>query len=216
MSMTGKSRAAVRSRGRPRSEEVRLAILQAAGALILKTGIEGFTIEGVAERAGASKVTIYKWWPSKGALALDGFFASVSSAINTTLTNDAEADLVAQAESVVHLFRDTSVGRVLAGLIGEAQWDPDLASALRERWLDPRRETGAAVLRAAKVRGEISPDVDTTIVLDQIYGAIYIRLLLGHAPMPDGMVAELVHNVMHGIRLPGKSLRIRKGAKRRG
>ena len=36
-----------------------------------------FTIERVAELAGASKMTIYKWWPSKGALALDGYFTTV-------------------------------------------------------------------------------------------------------------------------------------------
>jgi AcrR family transcriptional regulator len=173
--------------------------LRAAGGLILEAGIEGFTIEGVAERSGASKVTIYKWWPSKGALALDGFFSSVSSTINTTQTNDSEGDLTAQVDSVLHLFRDTLVGRVLAGLIGEAQWDADLAQALRDRWLDPRRKTGIAVLRAAVVRGELSSDLDLTMVLDQIYGAIYIRLLTGHAPLEHGLAADLVHNILHGI-----------------
>ncbi len=190
----------VRPRGRPRSEETRLSILKAAGDLLLRSGIQGFTIEAVADLSGASKVTIYKWWPSKGALALDGFFASVSPTIDVTSTGNCEADLATQAEAIVRLFRDTSVGPVLAGLIGEAQKDPDLANALRTRWLDPRREAGAAILRTGKSSRTLRDDFDTTIVLDQIYGAIYIRLMLGHAPMPDGMATTLVRNIMVGIR----------------
>jgi AcrR family transcriptional regulator len=196
--------------GRPRSEETRRAILVAAGKLLFRKGVSDFTIEQVARLSGASKVTIYKWWPSRGALALDGFFSIVSPTIDVALTGDLAADLATQAESIVALFRDTRTGPVLAGLIAEAQSDPDLAEALRTRWLDPRREAGAVVLRAAKQNGEIRADVDTTMVLDQIYGAIYIRLLLGHAPMPDGMATAMIRNLMAGIRSPSSPTRQRR------
>jgi len=196
--------------GRPRSEETRRAILAAAGRLLFRKGVSGFTIEGVARLSGASKVTIYKWWASRGELALDGFFSIVSPTIDVALTGDLEADLATQAESIVALFRDTQTGPVLAGLIAEAQSDPDLAEALRARWLDPRRAAGAVVLRAAKQNGEIRTDVDTTMVLDQIYGAIYIRLLLGHAPLPDGMATVMIGNLMPGIRTPSWPTRQRR------
>ncbi len=187
-------------RGRPRSEGVKLAILRAAGELILEVGLAGFTIEGVAERAGASKVTIYKWWPSKGALALDGFFVAIAPAIEIVRTGDAEADLVAQLESVVGVFRDQRAGSLLAGLIGESQRDPELAAALRERWLDPRRRAGAEILQSGQAHGEFRADLDLTLVLDQIYGALYLRLLLGHAPIADGIGTMIVRNVVAGIR----------------
>jgi AcrR family transcriptional regulator len=193
-------------RGRPRSEGVKLAILRAAGELILEVGLTGFTIEGVAERAGASKVTIYKWWPSKGALALDGFFVAIAPAIEIVRTGDTEADLVAQIESVVGVFRDPRAGSLLAGLIGESQRDPELAAALRERWLDPRRRSGAEILQSGQAHGEFRADLDITLVLDQIYGALYLRLLLGHAPIPAGIGRDIVCNVVAGIRRtpPGK------------
>lgn len=60
-------------RGRRRDEAVRAAIIEAAGSLLMDVGFQDLTVEGVAARAGASKGTIYKWWPSKGALALDGY-----------------------------------------------------------------------------------------------------------------------------------------------
>ncbi len=179
-----------------------MAILRAAGELLLDAGVEGFTIEGVAKRSGASKVTIYKWWPSKGSLALDGFYASAALAIDTSQTGNSEADLVTQVSAIIHLFRNTAAGPVLGGLIAEAQHDPDLAVSLRERWLEPRRRQGAKILEAGRVSGEFRPDFDSTLVLDQIYGAIYIRLLVGHAPLVQEMAQELVRNVLSGIRAP--------------
>jgi AcrR family transcriptional regulator len=56
---------------------VRADILLGAGRLLFEDGMAALTIEGVAPRAGASKTTIYKWWESKGALALDGYFHAV-------------------------------------------------------------------------------------------------------------------------------------------
>jgi AcrR family transcriptional regulator len=185
--------------GRPRKLAVRDAVLSAAGQLLLQVGVKGFTIEGVAKLAGASKVTIYKWWPSKGALALDGFYTLVSPSIDTTLTDDTERDLIVQVKSVLALFRDTGIGPILAGLIGEAQGDPELAVVLRDRWLEPRRLFGVAILEAGRAAGRLRQDFDATTVLDQIYGPIYLRLLVGHAPLTDDLAATLVRTVMTGI-----------------
>ncbi|WP_405015271.1 helix-turn-helix domain-containing protein [Kitasatospora sp. NBC_01539] len=70
-----------RGRGRRPAAEVRADALDAAGALLLDRGMAQFTIEAVADTAGVSRTTIYKWWPSKGALALDGYFHAVESAL---------------------------------------------------------------------------------------------------------------------------------------
>ena len=185
--------------GRPRKLSVRDAVLSAAGQLLLQVGVKGFTIEGVAKLAGASKVTIYKWWPSKGALALDGFYTLVSPSIDTMLTDDTERDLIVQVNSVLGLFRDTGIGPILAGLISEAQGDLELAVAIRDRWIEPRRLFGVAILEAGRAAGRLRPDFDATTVLDQIYGPIYLRLLVGHAPLTDDLAATLVRTVMTGI-----------------
>jgi AcrR family transcriptional regulator len=188
-------------RGRPRQLSVRDAVLAGAGQLLLQAGIKGFSIEGVARLSGASKVTIYKWWPSKGALALDGFYTLVSPSIDTTLTGDVEQDLVTQVSTVLALFRDTAIGPILAGLIGEAQRDPELAAAIRERWLEPRRRCGVVILEAAQAAGKVRADLDPTQVLDQIYGPIYLRLLIGHAPLTDDLAATLVRTILSGVRV---------------
>ena len=56
--------------GRPRSERARKAILEAAAELLLGRDVTAISMDAVAERAGVSKATIYRWWPTKEALAL--------------------------------------------------------------------------------------------------------------------------------------------------
>jgi AcrR family transcriptional regulator len=58
--------------GRPRSERSRAAILAAAGELMNEGGLGAATVEAIADRAGVGKATIYKWWPSRAAVALEG------------------------------------------------------------------------------------------------------------------------------------------------
>ncbi|MGY1694671.1 TetR/AcrR family transcriptional regulator [Geodermatophilus sp. SYSU D00814] len=188
-----------RGRGRRPSEEVRRDILDASGRLLLDRGMAGFTIEGVATLAGVSKMTIYKWWPSKGALALDGYSTTVQSALTFPDSGDVEADLTAQLRGFVHLLLDTPAGRVVAELIAQAQTDPDLATAYRRSYSGPRRALAVDALERARARGQIRPDVDPEVVVDQLWGACYHRLLVPDQPLTEEFAVELVRNLVRGI-----------------
>ncbi|RBY80237.1 TetR family transcriptional regulator [Blastococcus sp. TF02-09] len=189
-----------RGRGRRPAAEVREEILLAAGRILLTEGMGGFTIERVAELAGASKMTIYKWWPSKGALALDGYFAGMEPALAFPDTGDVAADLATQLHTFVRTLRDTPAGRVIAELIGAAQTDPELARAYRERYSGPRRALAVDALRRGQERGQIRADVDPEVVIDQLWGACYHRLLLPDQPLTDGFADDLLRNLLSGIR----------------
>ena len=56
-------------RGRPRSDRVHRAILDAARELLIEEGFAHLRLEHVAARAGVGKATIYRRWDSKEALA---------------------------------------------------------------------------------------------------------------------------------------------------
>ncbi len=189
-----------RGRGRRPADEVRRDILEAAGKLLLAEGMGAFTIERVAALAGASKMTIYKWWPSKGSLALDGYFTAVRSTLVFPDTGDIEADLRTQLHAFVRLLRDTRAGRVIAELIGQAQTDPELAAAYRENYSGPRRALAVEALRRAQDRGQLHADVDPEVVIDQLWGACYHRLLLPDQPLTDEFADALVQNLMTGLR----------------
>ncbi|MCX4767649.1 TetR/AcrR family transcriptional regulator [Streptomyces sp. NBC_01275] len=190
-----------RGRGRRPADEVRADALDAAGAMLLDRGMGAFTIEAVADRAGVSKTTLYKWWPSKGALALDGYFHAVESVLAFPDTGDIEADLTEQLRAFVRVLTETPAGRVVAELIGQAQTDPDLCAAFLERYSGPRRELAVQRIQRAQEHGQLRADVDPEDLVDQLWGACYHRLLLPNLPVTEEFAVRLVANLMRGIRI---------------
>jgi AcrR family transcriptional regulator len=188
-----------RGRGRRRGAEVREEILEASAELLFDEGMAGFTIEKVAKLSGASKMTIYKWWPSKGALALDGYFRRVEPQLAFPDTGDIEADLRTQLHAFLRVILDSPAGRVIGELIGQAQSDPGLKAAYLERYSGPRRAKAVAAMETAKGRRQLSASLDPETVVDQLWGACYHRLLLPDQPLTDEFVDALVDNLFHGI-----------------
>jgi AcrR family transcriptional regulator len=188
-----------RGRGRRPADEVREEILEAAADLLFAEGMRGFTIEKVAHLSGASKMTIYKWWPSKGALALDGYFHRVDPQLVFPDTGDIEADLRTQLHTFLGVIRDSPAGRVIGELIGQAQSDPELKAAYLQRYSGPQRAKAQAAMETAKERGQLRADLDCETVVDQLWGACYHRLLLPDQPLTDEFVDALVDNLFRGI-----------------
>lgn len=184
--------------GRPRSEATRLAILNATADLMLESGFSGTTIEAIAARARVSKVTIYKWWPSRGAVAIDAYFHRFRETSIYPDTGDVARDITTQILSVIETFRGRA-GYVMAELLGHAQSDPALAEMLRVRWLQPRREAATAVLQRGIDRGEIRKDVSLPVLMDELYGPVYYRLIARHEPLSDEFAHELVANTFRGV-----------------
>ena len=195
------STAEARGRGRPRSEKAQKAILAAAIDLLLEQGLHAMSMDAVAERAGVSKATIYRWWPSKELLALDALATEwqVTSPDATRDTGSLRGDLLARLRPWLRLLRDKPYGRVVAGLVATAQADAEFAELYLERFVRPRRDAMRPILLRAIDRGEIPRSVDLEIALDLIYGPIYHRMLHGHAPLDERFALNLVDTIMAGI-----------------
>ncbi|MFI9531226.1 TetR/AcrR family transcriptional regulator [Micromonospora rosaria] len=188
-----------RERGRTRDAAATASILNAAMSILVEKGLAGFTIEGIAARAGVGKATIYRWWPSRGAVALDAFLDAVQPLVPYPEDEDFPTQLRVQVTALVRVFRDHEVGGVVRALMGEAQTDPDLAAAFRDRWLEARRTVGRAVFREAQRTGQIRDDLDIETAIDLVYGAVYFRLLAGHQPLSDEFVGDLVDYAVRGL-----------------
>jgi AcrR family transcriptional regulator len=186
-------------RGRPRSEKARLAILQAAADLLLDQGLARVSMDAVAERAGVSKATIYRWWPSKERLALEALLAWAGASSPPRDTGTLRGDLLALVRPWVRDIRKRPFGRVIAALVIEAQSDPDFAALYRSNFVEQRREPMRAVLARAVDRGEASADLDIEVALDLIYGPLYHRLLHGHAPLTERFAQDVVDLALGGI-----------------
>jgi AcrR family transcriptional regulator len=179
-----------RAPGRPRSERAHRAILRAANELLESDGFAAVTVEAIAERAGVSKATIYRWWPNRAAVVMDGFLSIVSSEVPFPHTGHAREDIRIHMRRLAEAFGG-KMGRTVAALIAEGQADPELAEALRSRWLSIRRTEAREILELGIERGELRDDIDPEVAVDVLYGPIYYRMLVGHAPL-DGDFADVL------------------------
>lgn len=187
-----------RGRGRRPAEEVRRDVLDAAGRLLLQDGIQAVTFDRVASEAGSSKVTLYRWWPSPGALAAEAYFACSEPMLDFPDTGDLRADLVVQLSSFVRLLTEGAAGKPVSELIGAAQMDPDLAHAWSESYALPRRELARTRLLTAREAGQLRADADLDIIVDQLWGACYHRLLVLRVPLETSIVEKLVDHALYG------------------
>jgi AcrR family transcriptional regulator len=192
----------VAPRGRPRSQEADRAILTATVELLAERGLAAMSIEEVAARAGVGKTTIYRRWPSKGLLALDAFVDSFREEQPLPDTGTLRGDLLSALHAWVRAVTETAMGPMLTGLIAEAQHDPELRGAWRDRVLEPLREQHRVMLDRAIARGEIAASVDRDVVLDLFFGAAEHRLLLGHLPMTGEFIADVVDVILAGVPRP--------------
>lgn len=184
-----------RTPGRPRSEEARQAILRSTLQFLEKRGFSELSIEAVASDAGVGKATVYRWWPNKAALVADAFANSVVPQLHFPDTGSLLGDMSGQMQQVVHIFRSRR-GRIVAALLGGGQGDSGLLKAFRERFLRPRREEAYATLRRAVARGELPLSVDQDLLLDTLYGPIYMRFLIRHDSLDHDFVLQLCRLVL--------------------
>ncbi|SNT41600.1 transcriptional regulator, TetR family [Granulicella rosea] len=198
-----------RPRGRQRSLECKARILRSALQLLERKPLRKVTADAIAERAGVSKATIYKWWPNKSQVALDAYLAGMSERVFTPDTGSAEADFSQQLKAVM-AFYASPLGRLFGQFIAEGQSDPGFLALFRERFLYARRDATRIMWRRGVDRGEIRREIDGEIVLDLIYGPMIFRLLAGHGSLSAEESTAMVEAVFGGLRKPGYRQRQKK------
>jgi AcrR family transcriptional regulator len=153
--------------------------------MLAQSGLEAMTMEGVAARAGVGKASIYRRWPSKGALALDATLDRYLAGQPARDTGSLEKDLLATARDWIRWVKRSQSGPTLRFLTAEVQSDPNLADAWRERFVGPVRQRRRPIVERAISRGEIPAASDPELILDMLYGPLYHRYLHGHLPLND-------------------------------
>ena len=187
-----------RPRGRPRDEAARRRILKAALDLMEHTAFAQVTAEAIAERAGTSKATIYRWWPNKAAVVIEAFREAVVPQLPLRHTGSLNADLTAQLRNFARMLA-APAGRMLRSIIFAARSDPDVAAALRTVWSDPRRAEARYMLRQKQASGQLRKDANLDLILDSLYGPLYYRFLVKNEPPSEKYAEALAELVIRGL-----------------
>lgn len=171
--------------GRPRSDRVHRAIVEAARAELVEHGFSRFRLEHVAARAGVGKATIYRRWPSKEALAHDLLAELAAPHIAVADVEDTRAELRATVLTAMHAVAETPFGPVIRALLSQIAVNPALGDPFRETVVRARREEVARVIGRGIARGDLRPDVDVDVATEILVGPVYFRLMFGGALSPD-------------------------------
>ncbi|WP_405067298.1 TetR/AcrR family transcriptional regulator [Kribbella sp. NBC_01510] len=177
-----------------RGDGARQRVLAAALEVLDESGLAGFTMEAVARRAGASKATLYRRWPTTGALlidAMDATFRPFPQPDTGRVTSDVAEILTA----FVAMLEHTAFPRLLAAFIDAAERDPAL-SRLHTDLTNRRREPLLAVLKRGRERGELGADTDPELTTDLLTSPFFYRRFVAHRPIPRGMVDEVISRVL--------------------
>jgi AcrR family transcriptional regulator len=186
-------------RGRPRSEKVHQAILTAALEEVFAVGFRALGTDSIAARAGVGKTAIYRRWPNKAAVVMDAFLAHVGPSTNFPRTTRAIDSIHMQLKAQAKVFRGR-YGALVKALLGEAQFDPELAEAFRKRWTLPRRQLAKQMFEQAIQQGDLRSDIDIEAGIDLLYAPIYYRLQIGTGLLSDTYIDEIFQNAIRGLR----------------
>jgi AcrR family transcriptional regulator len=187
-----------RRRGRPADPKVRAVILAAARKLLDQGGLAAVTMERIAALAGVGKPTVYRHWPNAHAVAMAAFLDTATTPEPGPRLAVAVDDLRAQLAAIAAAFA-ARTGRNVRAMIAASEGETELAKAFRSHFIAASRAVGRDLLERAVAEGGLRQGLDLEVTLDLIYGPLYYRLLVGHAPLDAAFTDALLDHALRGI-----------------
>lgn len=184
-----------------RNEQSRRAILTAAAELVDELGYRKLSIEAIAARAGVGKQTIYRWWPSKGAVVLDAVMREQQDTGGTAIpeTADLGADLRLLLRGTVAGMADPRFSAPYRALTTEMQHDPQLAQDVLTRLLGPLLQATRERIERGRASGQVAAETEPAIATELLFGPVFHRWLLRTAPLDEAYADALAAHVTRAI-----------------
>jgi AcrR family transcriptional regulator len=181
--------------GRRRNAAARDAILDVTFELLRTRGTTGLTVDAIAETAGVGRQTIYRWWPSKGAVAAEAMARQARVIVPVRDTTSFPDDLTQFLVDSFTGVQDSGMRRALRQLVSAAQADEHVAEVLAD-FTAQRRAALRALLERGQASRDLPADADLGLLVDVAYGVLWYRLLIGHAPLDPRAARDLAAHLL--------------------
>ena len=182
-------------RGRPRSVETEDAILDSAYRMMAAEGLAATTIDAIARDSGVSKMTIYKWWPSREAVLIDAFLRQASTMLPLSESGDPFTRITKHAAAYA-MARNSDFGKVQLAVIAECIARTGSAKIFSERYLGIRRDISLAIIKDGQKDGSIVALEPAGDLYDRIYGTLFYEYVFGFRPLTADYARKLVKSVL--------------------
>lgn len=186
---------------RRRGDALNAAIYQATLDELAEVGYAGLTMEGVAERAKASKASLYRRWPTRIELVMEAVYQSLPTPGCSPDLGNLRDDLVAMLSLTAQALSGPA-GEAMRGLLGEALRGESPLGTLRRNSQGTARRLMEEVVRRAVERGEVDPGDVTPLRLDSGHALLRHHFLFEGPPIPERLVVEIVDQVLMPLLRP--------------
>lgn len=202
MSVKDIERPSLRERQRQERGE---AILQAAFSLIVEQGYEALTMEGVAERVGISRQTLYHHFASKEEITLQAIVAMVDEGTQEILSTDVLLLPIERLERIMRRMLGLRFSPVRAAFVkAKTALLPLKAHPDCQRALERRTVALAGIVEEAQAQGELRADLPPRLIVQMLLGLIsdahYEDLIIVDQTSPATIVDAVVTTFFRGLR----------------
>ncbi|MBF6330302.1 TetR/AcrR family transcriptional regulator [Nocardia transvalensis] len=184
--------------------QVTAAIREAAFTELAQVGYGKLSMEAIARRAGVSKPTLYRRWPSKQQLVLSLISEVAVHAAETPDTGTLHGDLRAFLEVTAAGLSHPLAARIIPDLLAEAVRTPALAEALQTGLGEQRRLRVAELLHRAIARGELPSDLNIELALDFTVAPLFWRQLMRADVTDPGYLDQLTDMLLRAFGVTSK------------
>jgi AcrR family transcriptional regulator len=164
--------------------------------LLESQGYENLKIVEIARQAGVGKQTIYRWWRSKSELVIEAVLEETAKHLKIPDTGSIGGDLRELLRLSCHRLRNTSSGAIVASLLMAGRKDAVTLTLFREQFIESRRDVIRGIFKRHKDCQDLKADINIELIMDLIFGAMWYRLLLEHAPLDENFADELVDQIL--------------------
>lgn len=179
-------------RGRPRSDEARKAILTAFLSSVKASGYSKISIDQLSKKSGVSRSTIYRWYKEKVDIALDAAAEIARNAQLTPLSGKMEEDLELHFKYTFETAN--TLGQLFTAMMAEAQANPEFSDRVWKEFSLLRREHLCRVI-TQNGKDSIHDNEDLELLMDMIFGALWYRMMSGHAPLDKKFSTALIGKI---------------------
>jgi len=190
-----KTKIAPRPRGRPRSQHARKEILEAAYKLLRDKGFNAVGSHEIAQAAGVSSATLYRWWRSKEEILFDACFERMKPVLAIPETGSGLTRLRRYVLRAAD-FLVSEEGAVMARVFTGIHEDKRLRQAFLERYVTHRRQIQRRIIEEAVASCELKSTTDPELLIDVLTGPLFFRWLQGHAPLDKGFAKSILDSVI--------------------
>jgi AcrR family transcriptional regulator len=180
-----------------RGEAFANVVLDATLTQLAEVGYERLSIPQIAEMAGVNKTSIYRRWPTKSDLVREVLGIAMHHADDAPDTGQLRTDLVALARGVA-MWMQSRVGTALIRIMLAEGGNPEVRALANAAYSEAGKHGPWIVIQRAVERGEISRQLDPSLMLFTIAGAIMHRVFVENRDASDTFLNQVVDLVLFG------------------